>query len=121
MLLWFRCHLTVARHHPRGRFTCRRGLDPDKRSQFGVHYTDRDKIMRIVEPVIVRPLLAEWETAKAGVVAMMERADAARSPAARTRLRRFTVLALACGSGNFLYLALHALKDIEHPRPRWGR
>ena len=36
-----------------------RGLDPDKRTQFGAHYTDRDKIMLIVEPVIVRPLLAE--------------------------------------------------------------
>ena len=106
-----------------------RGLDPDKRSQLGAHYTDRDKIMRIVEPVIVRPLLAEWETAKVGIAAMMERADAAGSPAAQTRirrqadqalrtflerLRRFTVLDPACGSGNFLYLALHALKDIEH-------
>ena len=38
-----------------------RGLDPDKRSQLGAHYTDRDKVMLIVEPVIVRPLLAEWE------------------------------------------------------------
>ncbi len=106
-----------------------RGLDPDKRSQLGAHYTDRDKIMRIVEPVIVRPLLAEWDTAKAGIAALIERADAARSPAARTRLRRradealrgflerlraFIVLDPACGSGNFLYLALHELKDIEH-------
>ena len=32
-----------------------RGLDPDKRSQLGAHYTDRDKIMLIVEPVVVRP------------------------------------------------------------------
>ena len=106
-----------------------RGLDPDKRSQLGAHYTDRDKIMRIVDPVIVRPLLAEWETAKAAIAATVERADAAGSPAAQTRLRRqadralraflerlrrFTVLDPACGSGNFLYLALHALKDIEH-------
>ncbi len=106
-----------------------RGLDPDKRSQLGAHYTDRDKIMRIVDPVIVRPLLAEWETAKAGIAATVDRADAAGSPAAQTRLRRqadqalraflerlrgFTVLDPACGSGNFLYLALHALKDIEH-------
>src|SRR5690606_27144711 len=30
-----------------------RGLDPDKRSQLGAHYTDRDKIMLIIEPVIV--------------------------------------------------------------------
>ncbi len=33
-----------------------RGLDPDKRSQLGAHYTDRDKIMQIVRPVIVEPL-----------------------------------------------------------------
>ena len=106
-----------------------RGLDPDKRSQLGAHYTDRDKVMRIVEPVIVRPLLAEWETAKASIAALIERVGAAASRAARTRLRRqaeqalgtflerlrtFTVLDPACGSGNFLYLALHALKDIEH-------
>ena len=31
-----------------------------------------------------------------------------------TRLREFTVLDPACGSGNFLYLALQALKDLEH-------
>ena len=106
-----------------------RGLDPDKRSQLGAHYTDRDKIMRIIEPVIVRPLLTEWEAEKAGIAAILERAEAARPEAARTRqrrqadgllrsflerLRRFTALDPACGSGNFLYLALHALKDIEH-------
>ncbi len=106
-----------------------RGLDPDKRSQLGAHYTDRDKIMRIIEPVIVRPLLAEWDTEKAAIAAALERSEAARSEAARTRqrrqadgllraflerLRRFTALDPACGSGNFLYLALHALKDIEH-------
>ena len=38
-----------------------RGLDPDKRSQLGAHYTDRDKIMRIVEPVVIRPWLTTWE------------------------------------------------------------
>ena len=65
-----------------------RGLDPDKRSQLGAHYTDRDKIMRIVDPVIVRPLLAEWETAKDGIAAKVERADAAGLAAVKTRLRR---------------------------------
>ena len=106
-----------------------RGLDPDKRSQLGAHYTDRDKIMRIIEPVVVRPLLAEWETTKAEIAAALERADTTRSQSERTRkrskanrlflgmlerLRKFTVLDPACGSGNFLYLALHALKDLEH-------
>ena len=106
-----------------------RGLDPDKRSQLGAHYTDRDKIMQIIEPVVMRPLLAEWETVKAGIAADLKRAEAARSRAAGTRRRGeaerrlrafledlhiFTVLDPACGSGNFLYLALHALKDLEH-------
>ena len=106
-----------------------RGLDPDKRSQLGAHYTDRDKIMRIVEPVVVRPWLAEWEAAKSEITGRLDHAAAAKSQSAKTqhrgqaerrlrafleRLREFTVLDPACGSGNFLYLALHALKDLEH-------
>ena len=106
-----------------------RGLDPDKRSQLGAHYTDRDKITRIIEPVIVRPWLTEWETTKAEIAAMLDRADAAKSRSAGTRqlgqaerllrtflerLGGFTVLDPACGSGNFLYLALQSLKDLEH-------
>ena len=106
-----------------------RGLDPDKRSQLGEYYTDRDKIMRIVDPVVVRPWLEEWESAKTEISASLERASASKSKAARTRrraeaerqlrvflerLRAFTVLDPACGSGNFLYLALQALKDVEH-------
>ena len=106
-----------------------RGLDPDKRSQLGAHYTDREKIMLIVHPVIIRPLLAEWETTKAEIRATVERASTTRSTATQTRLRQqadrllhtflerlrtFVVLDPACGSGNFLYLALHTLKDIEH-------
>ena len=55
-----------------------RGLDPDKRSQLGAHYTDRDKIMRIIDPVIVRPLLAEWEVVKDRIAQSIERASAAR-------------------------------------------
>ena len=106
-----------------------RGLDPRKRAQLGAHYTDRDKIMLIVEPVVIRPWLAEWAAEKAEIAAELERADAAKSRATRTnrrneaerryrtflnRLRAFTVLDPACGSGNFLYLALQALKDLEH-------
>ena len=106
-----------------------RGLDPGKRAQLGAHYTDRDKIMLLVEPVVVRPLLAEWTAEKTDIAVQLERAESAKSRPARTkrlnaakqryrafldRLRRFKVLDPACGSGNFLYLALQALKDLEH-------
>ena len=106
-----------------------RGLDPAKRAQLGAHYTDREKIMQIVEPVVVRPWLKEWEKTRAEIGLCLERADTAGSRGGQTRwrgraeeqlrgflerLRGFTVLDPACGSGNFLYLALHALKDVEH-------
>lgn len=106
-----------------------RGLDPDKRSQLGAHYTDRDKIMQIVGPVIVEPLLAEWAEARARIEAALERARKTKVKATATkaegearaiftafleRLVNFRVLDPACGSGNFLYLALLALKDLEH-------
>ena len=106
-----------------------RGLDPDKRSQLGAHYTDREKIALIVEPVVIRPLARDWDAAKAGIAAEQAREAAARTPATRAkaraaaqaayagfldRIRRFRVLDPACGSGNFLYVALLALKDLEH-------
>ena len=106
-----------------------RGLDPDKRSQLGAHYTDRDKIMQIVRPVIVEPLLAEWAAVKAQMEAELAREAGAASAAVRTKARNeaqrlrsafmerlvaFRVLDPACGSGNFLYLALLELKNIEH-------
>ena len=105
-----------------------RGLDPDKRAQLGAHYTDRDKIMLLVEPVVIRPLLAEWAAEKTEIAAELERAEAAKASATRTkrrreaerryraflnRLRGFTVLDPACGSGNFLHLALQALVHVR--------
>ncbi len=114
-----------------------RGLDPTKRSQLGAHYTDREKIMLIVGPTIIEPLEAEWAEALARMTALIEKAPKQtkdkllRGPelAKRTRalteaeaihrafierLANFRVLDPACGSGNFLYVALKALKDIEH-------
>jgi type II restriction/modification system DNA methylase subunit YeeA len=98
-----------------------RGLDPDKRSQLGAHYTDRDKIDMIVRPVIVQPLLAEWDAVLAEIAALIDAGKKGAQDKAQAlksgfleRLARFRVLDPACGSGNFLYVALQALKDIEH-------
>ena len=65
-----------------------RGLDPDKRAQLGAHYTDRDKIMLLVEPVVIRPWLAEWAAEKAEIAAELERAEVRECrPATRTKRR----------------------------------
>jgi type II restriction/modification system DNA methylase subunit YeeA len=116
-----------------------RFLDPDKRAQIGAHYTDPDKIMMIVEPVILRPLRAEWEAVRIEIEKIAGEANAlqqtrfskagarsfdkqittvrAKAEAIRDqfieRLRKITILDPACGSGNFLYLALQGVKDIE--------
>ena len=118
-----------------------RGLDPDKRGQLGAHYTDHAKIMLVVEPVVLDPLRREF-------AAMRERVEelaAGREPSALTRegrrrerlppwerdaeaewraflerLRAVRVLDPACGSGNFLYVTLRLLKDLEEQAIRWG-
>jgi type II restriction/modification system DNA methylase subunit YeeA len=106
-----------------------RGLDPAKRSQLGAHYTDAGKIMLIIEPVILKPLRQEWDEAKVQIETTLKKVNAAKSKGARNkgmqkaqsllgayldRLRNVRVLDPACGSGNFLYLALMHLKDLEH-------
>ena len=101
-----------------------RGLDPKKRSQLGAHYTDPATIMRIVTPVVERPLRAEWAVAREDIAKLIAKSkkhnDAAALKAKAAlinfldRLAAYRVLDPACGSGNFLYLALKTIKDIEH-------
>ncbi|HRH86830.1 MAG TPA: hypothetical protein PLO41_08275 [Rubrivivax sp.] len=101
-----------------------RGLDPAKRAQLGAHYTDPATILRLVEPVLQRPLLAEWALQRAAVAQALGRSRKHGDKAWRDaqaafvgfleRLKAYRVLDPACGSGNFLYLALKCLKDIEH-------
>ncbi|MBL0041742.1 MAG: class I SAM-dependent DNA methyltransferase [Xanthomonadales bacterium] len=97
-----------------------RGLDPDKRSQLGAHYTDPETILKIVRPVVIAPWLRAWEAEQQALTELLAKAKKSVSKAAQDRynlflerLRGFTVLDPACGSGNFLYLSLRALKDIE--------
>ena len=62
-----------------------RFLDPDKRAQIGAHYTDPDKIMMIVEPVVLRPLRREWEHARERIEALMAPALEPRAQDAQGR------------------------------------
>ena len=89
-----------------------RGLDPVARAPLGAHYTDTGTIAKLIDPLIREPLAAEWEAAKAEIIAKPKKARAVYQ-GFLLRLNRFRVLDPACGSGNFLYLALKALRDIE--------
>lgn len=104
-----------------------RGLDPAKRSQLGAHYTDPSTIMKIVRPVVIDPWQQSWEQARTKLDALMVKAKEAKGAASTKalneaqkiydafldKLSTFRVLDPACGSGNFLYLSLKALKEFE--------
>jgi len=106
-----------------------RGLDPDKRAQLGAHYTSREDILLIVEPVLMRPLRRRWQEVRKRareLAAKWQEADSAGGAKTRARHRlekllygfadeiaATTVLDPACGSGNFLYVALRELLNLE--------
>lgn len=120
-----------------------RGLDPKRRAQFGAHYTDEKNIMRVIEPILLRPLRAEFEQLKrrcgepqdqtaVGEPSVayngsldLEEAPSGDSPTAairafHKRLAELRVLDPACGSGNFLYVALRELKTLEQDVIEWA-
>ncbi len=151
-----------------------RGMDPSKRTQIGAHYTSREDIEVLVEPVVIQPLRREWAEIRqladnllatgkknpAGMACVAQPPSAGLlpsagdlserqlpqsqpgaavphrpqlpqkplSPAAQNKARReaealirrflislqnLKVLDPACGSGNFLYVTLQKLKDLE--------
>ncbi len=94
-----------------------RALDASKRAQLGAHYTAAADIMRVIDPVLLKPLRREWEDVQSDAEKLLKREkrdDAFSALAAfRRRLATLRVLDPACGSGNFLYLALRALLDLE--------
>ena len=108
-----------------------RSLDPAQRARLGAHYTSKDDILAIVEPVLMAPLRREWDEARqkaddegermraASVAGRRQQARNARLKVEEIlrgfaeRLRGVRVLDPACGSGNFLYVALRELLDLE--------
>ncbi len=79
----------------------------------GVHYTDPATIMKIIEPVVLRPLRDEWTALKSEIAKLKAPAREKRYLEFRKRLGKIRVLDPACGSGNFLYLALFHLKNFD--------
>ena len=114
-----------------------RTLDPAKRSQIGAHYTGRADIETLLEPVVMTPLRREWVAVRercdqlwAEFQASGERAKPLKLKGTKkasgkrkthedelrefqSRLAHVTILDPACGSGNFLYVAIHLLLELE--------
>ncbi len=104
-----------------------RNFDPEKHNLVGAHYTSKQDILLIVEPVLVEPLMKRWHEVQAKAEQFMVSAKAAKNTIAYNKARQqaqdviaewleellsVRVLDPACGSGNFLYLALKRMLDI---------
>ena len=97
-----------------------RALDREERHRLGAEFTPPEFVERLVRVTIEEPVRERWTLVQAEVIQLREKGRKRDLKAAlkrlrdfHTELRRIQVLDPACGSGNFLYMALSALKRIE--------
>lgn len=103
-----------------------RALDEKERHRLGAEYTPPEFIARVIRPAVEEPIRERWTAVQAEVLQLLEaggtkgRKAAGNRKAAEQRLREFhnwlrslSFLDPACGSGNFLYVTMHAVKRIE--------
>ena len=94
-----------------------RALNPKERAKLGAHYTPRAYVERLVGPTIIEPLRADWAGVRVAATELIEqgKVDEARRTVEtfHTRLAQTRVLDPACGTGNFLYVAMARMKELE--------
>lgn len=94
-----------------------RALDKRQRHKLGAHYTPRSYVERLVTPTIMEPLREDWRDVQTAVQRLSSdgKDDAALKLVQEfhAKLCEIRVLDPACGSGNFLYVALEMMKRLE--------
>lgn len=92
-------------------------LDPGERRKLGAHYTPRAYVERLVIATVIDPLQKQWlET----LSIVDRRKTEGKANAAIDLVREFheklcniRILDPACGTGNFLYVSLELMKNLE--------
>ena len=79
-------------------------MNPEKRRGVGAHYTTEKNILKIIKPLFLDDLWAEFERVKH---------ERRRLQGFHDKLAALTFLDPACGSGNFLILAYRELRLLE--------
>lgn len=94
-----------------------RALDKRQRHKLGAHYTPRPYVERLVIPTVIEPLRRDWDAVRTSASGHMR---AGKPENALKDVQEFhrklcavRVLDPACGSGNFLYVALELMKKLE--------
>jgi hypothetical protein len=92
-------------------------LNPMERKRLGAHYTPRAYVERLVDATIIEPLAQDWaEYQSAADRALRNGTKAEAIGEIEDFLRHLSsirVLDPACGTGNFLYVALRRMKQLE--------
>lgn len=92
-------------------------LDKAERKKLGAHYTPRAYVERLVNATVIDPLQAEWEGVVLGTVERERHSDTQAAIKAvhdfHEKLAATRILDPACGTGNFLYVALELMKRLE--------
>lgn len=94
-----------------------RALDPRERHKLGAHYTPRAYVERLVMPTLIEPLREEWGDVRGAAETLLRQGKPDKAlqevEAFHYRLCQVRVLDPACGSANFLYVALEHMKRLE--------
>ena len=97
-------------------------LTATERAKLGAHYTPRPYVERLVQATIMDVLEGEWTEAQSSVETAKAKDDnkaaLATATAFHKRLKALRILDPACGTGNFLYVAMElgTSKNPSHLR-----
>lgn len=79
-------------------------MDKDERRQLGAHYTSEKNILKVIKPLFLDELWAEYEKVKSSRQKLLQFHE---------KLAKLRFLDPACGCGNFLLLAYRELRLLE--------
>ena len=79
-------------------------MDPAQRREMGAHYTSEENILRLINPLFMDDLRAEFESI---------RNDKIKLKAFATKLSTIKIIDPACGCGNFLIISFRELRYLE--------
>jgi type II restriction/modification system DNA methylase subunit YeeA len=79
-------------------------MDPKERRNLGAHYTSEKNILKLIKPLFLDELWAEFESIKT---------NKAKLNAFHERLSKLKFLDPACGCGNFLVITYRELRLLE--------
>ena len=79
-------------------------MDDKARRNLGAHYTSEANILKLIKPLFLDELHAEFESVKVNRNKLLE---------FHKKLRQLTFLDPACGCGNFLVISYRELRELE--------